>query len=75
VPADQGGEGRRVPVGEEAFQQLPVGQTSPVPQQHSPAEVLEDFAQLACHSMTLKGTGLPLPFYYPVGPGRMRRFF
>src|SRR5262249_7383722 len=60
MPPHQGGEGRFVPMLEEVPQELPIGQSRPIAQQHGPAQVLENLAHLARRPVAWVATPLPL---------------
>jgi hypothetical protein len=57
----EGGKSRLFPAADELLQQLPVGQTRPVPPKRRPAQVLEDLAhRVVRHAVSLVRATLAL---------------
>jgi hypothetical protein len=49
MPLHEGRKSHLVTATDEVLQQLPIGHSGPIPQEHSPAEVLKDLTNLAGH--------------------------
>jgi hypothetical protein len=67
MPPHQSGKGAIISVRQKALQELSVGQSGTVLQQHGSTKLLDDLARrTVCHQRPHLVVGvLPLPYYYP----------
>jgi hypothetical protein len=75
MPLDKGCKGRFVPMLDEAAQELPIGQTSPVLPKHSSAKVLDDLARQVGRHVGPRQVSPPSTYYLPPGGTLMHDFF
>ena len=66
MPPHKGGKSRRVTTAGVVLQQLLIGPSSPIPQKHRPAKVLDNPAQLvrSPYHFSCNGEIRPLSYYY-----------